>query len=101
MARKELRQSVNRPATIVVGKDRLPCRIVNVSRTGATLVVPSAARLPKSFEVEDAFSGIRRRATVAWADDKRTDGKKIGVRFERTAELAPEQRSSAFGRRKV
>jgi PilZ domain len=101
MARKELRQSVNRPATIVVGKDRLLCRIVNVSRMGATLVVPSAVRLPKSFEVEDVFSGIRRRATVAWADDKRADGKKIGVRFERAVELAPEPRASAFGRRKA
>jgi hypothetical protein len=96
MARKEPRQRVNRPATIVVGKNRIPCKIGDVSRAGARLLIRNPEWLPKSFEVEDTFSGTRRRATVAWIE-----GKCLGVRFEREAELVAHRPALAFGRRKT
>jgi hypothetical protein len=60
------------------------------------VVDPKSQGLPKSFEVEDTFSGTRRRATVAWID-----GKNLGVRFEREAELVAYRPALAFGRRKA
>jgi hypothetical protein len=52
--------------------------------------------LPKTFELEDAFSGVRRQATVVWKG-----AKGIGVRFESGSELAPQRQATLFGRRKV
>ena len=60
------------------------------------LLIANAAGLAKTFEVEDAFSGKRHRATVAWID-----GKRIGVRFEGAVEVATQQQAHGFGRRKA
>jgi len=94
---REPRQHVSRPATIVLGKNRtLPCRIANVSRTGALVLISHSEWVPKTFELEDAFSGVRRQATVVWKG-----AKGIGVRFERGSELPLQRHATQFGRRKV
>src|ERR1700686_5575591 len=94
---REPRQLVNRPAAIVLGKNRrFPCRIANVSRTGALVLISHSESIPKTFELEDTFSGITRRATVVWKG-----AKGIGVRFESGSELAPQRHATHFGRRKV
>ena len=94
---RERRQFVSRPAMIVLGKNpKLQCRISNVSRTGAMVLISHGEWLPKTFELEDTFSGITRRATVVWKG-----AKGIGVRFESGSELAPQRHATLFGRRKV
>ncbi len=73
----------------------LPCRISNVSRSGATVLIANAEWLPDTFELVETFSGVRRQATVIWKG-----AKSIGVRFRSGSDLAPQRQRSAFGRRK-
>ncbi len=81
----------------MLGKNqRLPCKIANVSRTGAMVLLSHGEWLPKTFEIEDAFSGVRRRATVVWKG-----ARSIGVRFENGLALAPQLHATNFGRRKA
>ena len=96
MARKETRQAVSRAVTIVFDHKRLPCRMTNVSRTGAMLRVKHPEWLPKSFEVVDTFSGKKRRANVVWVE-----GDKVGIRFDSAADLVPDQIALVFGRRQA
>jgi len=96
MARQEPRQSVSRAAIILYASKRLPCRLADVSRTGAMLLVKNPEGLPKSFDVEDSFSGKRRRADLVWID-----GKKIGIRFQSAAALVPDRIALTFGRRQA
>ena len=60
MDRKEPRQSVSRSSMIVLGnRGSLPCRISNVSRSGALVLISNAEWLPNTFELADSFSGVR------------------------------------------
>jgi PilZ domain-containing protein len=96
MARKEPRQAVSRAAAILWANKRLPCRITNVSRGGAMLLVKNPDWLPRTFDVMDTFSGKKRRASVAWVE-----GNKIGVRFHAAADLVPDPIRLGFGKRQV
>jgi hypothetical protein len=96
MARKEPRQPVSRAAMIVYADKRVPCRIANVSRTGALLRVKNPDWLPKNFEVMDTFSGKKRRASMVWIE-----GDKAGIRFQGAADLLPDQIVLVFGRRQA
>ena len=97
MDRKEPRQSVSGPAMITLGnRGSLPCRISNVSRSGAMVLISNSEWLPNTFELADSFSGVRRQATVVWKG-----ARSIGVRFRSGSELAPRRHGADFGRRTV
>jgi hypothetical protein len=96
MARKEPRQAVSRAATILYGDKRVPCRMANVSRTGAKLRVKNPDWLPNGFEVLDTFSGKKRRAKIVWIE-----GENVGIRFHDAAPVVPDQIVLVFGRREA
>jgi PilZ domain-containing protein len=68
------------------------CAILNVSASGACLLVPNAADLPGSFEL--AIDGTRglTRCRVAWRDTH-----KVGVRFVEYAVQPPARRRGHGG----
>jgi hypothetical protein len=62
MDRKMPRQPVGRPSMIMVGnRGSLPCRISNLSRSGAMVLISNVEWLPNTFELADTFSGVRRQ----------------------------------------
>ena len=55
------------PAKIIIpGGGALPCRVCNESEGGAKLRVGWKEWLPKSFDLQDAFSGARRAVQIVW-----------------------------------
>jgi hypothetical protein len=77
MQRREERQSVSRPARIELGDGSVfQCRIANVSRGGALLLVPESELLPAIFHVVDLFSDTRREVRNVWISPGR-----VGVSY--------------------
>ena len=74
--RRHPRRVVDRPARIVLAAGKEPCRIVDVSEGGAKLTAVSSSWLPKIFDLEDVFSGVRRAVARVWSKHH-----SIGVRF--------------------
>ena len=54
----------------------LPCRISNVSQSGALVLISNAEWVPNTFELADTFSGVSRQATVVCKG-----ANSIGARF--------------------
>lgn len=72
MRRKEERQTVSRPASIEFGDGNvLQCRIANISRSGALLIVPNSESLPSFFHVVDMVLNERREVRKAWTGPNR------------------------------
>jgi hypothetical protein len=59
--RRSTRVPVDRPGTIIVpGGDSIPCRIVDLSESGAKLRPAWKGWVPDAFDLHDMFSGVRR-----------------------------------------
>ena len=78
---------------LVPGGDTVPCRILNVSEGGAKLRPGWTGWVPNAFELQDAFTGVRRVALTVW---RGLSG--IGVRFRDPGPGEPE--GTGFGRRR-
>jgi hypothetical protein len=75
--RRSVRLRVDRPAQITVpGGQPIPCRIVDISETGAKLRPSWRGALPDRFDLRDMFTDIHRAVLVVW----RGIGD-VGVRF--------------------
>jgi hypothetical protein len=74
--RRSPRQSVDRPARIVLPGGKLPCRISDVSEGGARLETTSSTWLPNVFGLEDVFKGVSRVVAKVWSESR-----SVGVRF--------------------
>ena len=91
--RRYPRRTVDRPAKVFMPEGgSLPCRISDVSRGGAKLTFSWKGWLPRAFDIQDAFTGIRCTAQIIW---RGVHG--IGVQFTRIKPAA--YRSIGFGRR--
>jgi hypothetical protein len=92
--RRSTRIPVDRPAQILVpGGEGIPCRILDVSESGAKLRPGWNGCLPNNFELQDAFTGIKRVALTVWTGLSGT-----GVRFRNPESGKP--RETGFGRRR-
>lgn len=92
--RRYKRRTVDRPAKMFVPEGgSLPCRIKDVSRGGARLTFGWTGWLPTGFDIQDAFTGVRRAAQIVW---RGVNG--IGVRFTRVKPAG--QYRTGFGRRR-
>jgi hypothetical protein len=92
MKQRDRREIVSRPARAELGVDRfLSCRIANLSRGGALILIANADWLPREFELMDIFLKTTRRVRVAWSGST-----SAGVKF-----LDPPVKPAraAFGRR--
>lgn len=77
MQRRDERQQVNRPARIELSDGTvLQCRIANVSRGGALLLIPDSEALPSVFHVVDTFLDARREVRKVWTGPNR-----VGVQY--------------------
>ena len=75
--RREERTSCNLNARVELGeRGSISCRIGNISRSGALVIVPNAEYLPRKFELLDVFAGTVRPATIVWWGSQRA-----GIRF--------------------
>jgi hypothetical protein len=75
--RRSARLRVDRPARITLaGGQPIPCRIVDISETGAKLRPSWQGPLPDKFDLRDMFTGIHRAVLVVW---RGLGG--VGVRF--------------------
>jgi hypothetical protein len=91
--RKEQRKIVARSASIDLGdKGTVNCRIADMSRGGALLLVSDSEWLPKSFPLIDIFARMKRPVGVAW-----TASNRAGVRF---LDASAEPDHTEFGRRR-
>ncbi|MGZ5569458.1 MAG: PilZ domain-containing protein [Limisphaerales bacterium] len=91
--RRYPRRTVDRPAKVFMPQGgSLPCRISDVSRGGAKLTFGWKGWLPRAFDIQDAFTGVRRTAQIIW---RGVHG--IGVQFTRIKPAA--YRRIGFGRR--
>ena len=92
--RRSTRLRVDRPAQILVpGGQAIPCRIIDVSESGAKLRPGWKGLLPNAFELRDMFTGIQRVVLTVW-----TGLSGIGVRFRDARPDEP--RETGFGRRR-
>ena len=71
----------------------MPVRISDESEGGAKLSTGSTGWLPKAFDLEDAFTGVRRAAHTVWRKFNF-----LGVRFRESKPT--EKRHSDFGHRR-
>ena len=74
--RRHPRRVVDRPARIVLAAGTEPCRIIDISKGGARLSTVSSSWLPRIFDLQDVFSGVRRAVARVWSKHHI-----IGVRF--------------------
>jgi hypothetical protein len=75
--RREERQSVNRTASVDIGDGKvLQCRIANISRGGALLMLPDVDDLPNVFRLLDTHSKTRREVRKVWTGPNR-----VGVEY--------------------
>ena len=91
------RLPVHRPAQINLPTgQKIACSIRNISKTGALLSVQHAGLLPKSFELEDTFTGERWEAVVAWREPRA-----VGVKLCGQTPSMVGEKATGFGRRKI
>jgi hypothetical protein len=77
--RRSIREQVQFPAWIDVGdgSQLRSCAVIDVSESGAQIMVPSAALLPKKFWLVLTKDGMRRRqCRMVWHSDT-----KVGVKY--------------------
>ncbi len=92
--RQTPRHDADRPAKIIIPDgDSLPVRICNESEGGAKLRLGWTGWLPKAFDLQDAFTGVRRVTLTVWRQFSF-----LGVRFRDPKTRAT--RHSEFGRRR-
>lgn len=83
--RRSLREAVNFPAWIAVGKGTvvLPCMVVDVSEHGARIEIAGPAGLPDEFSLYLTQDGSRRRrCKIAWRSEMQ-----VGVSYVGPVEL--------------
>ena len=91
--RKDPRHPASREAKIIFGPaGEMSCRICNISRSGAMLMVPYTHWLPPKFEFKDS-SGVTRQVALVWQSSEY-----IGVRY---IDPAPRRQAPVFGRRGI
>lgn len=75
--RKTARRRLGCRASLAVNEraPRADCVVVDISQTGARLVVDTAVDLPKEFLLV-LSRNVSRRCTLVWRDER-----KVGVRF--------------------
>ena len=75
--RSAKRRRTLKEGTIVFdgGQRTLPCRILDISDTGARLSVPNVIFMPEEFQLKVRYGGVR-DCEVAWQR-----GQTVGVRF--------------------
>lgn len=96
MERLDPRQPVSRSAKIRLGDGKtMPCRIADVSRSGAKLLVEHSEWLPQVFELHDIFSGSDCIVKIMWRSPT-----SVGVRFVDRAPPVTQRKQTGFGRRK-
>jgi hypothetical protein len=92
--RRVPRRDLDRPAKIIIpGGGAVPVRICDESEGGAKLRTGWTGWLPKAFDLQDAFTGVRRAAHTVWRQFNF-----LGVRFRESK--ACEKRHSDFGHRR-
>ena len=78
----------------VGGAEPLPCRIRDISRSGAKLHVVWKGWLPDTFDVADSFSNTRRTVRVVWVGQFG-----VGVRFADEGQGPVMPKPTTIGRR--
>ena len=71
----------------------MPARVCNESSDGVKLTTRWRGWLPKAFDVEDAFSGVRRAVATVWRNFS-----SMGVRFKNRKTEEPHNKHE-FGHR--
>jgi PilZ domain-containing protein len=70
--RRDDRQAVNRPARIELeGGKTYPCRIADISRGGALLLIPDSDSLPAVFQILDLHENTKREVRKVWTRPNR------------------------------
>ena len=96
MARPK-RLPVHRPAQISLpGGQKIACSIRNISKSGAMLSVLHPGMLPKSFDLEDTFTGERWKAIVAWREPRT-----VGVKLTGETPSVVVEKKRGFGKRET
>jgi len=82
--RKHARSLVLRTGQVRCGEDETACAILNVSESGACILVPADAALPDTFDlvIDKAAGGFRCR--VVWRE-----GARVGLAFTPSRHTAP------------
>ena len=86
--RKGDRQPLSYPVRVLVEEQPVPCRLADISPTGARLILDSPIDVPPKLKVLMSERGAGRDATVIW---RRAN--EIGVQFDKPAR-APVDTSS-------
>lgn len=95
MKQRRPRQAVHRAAKLFLGgSDSVPGRICNISEGGAKLWIAAARWIPYGFDLQDVFSGVRRKVRVVWRGPTG-----MGVRFVDEGDWPRRRRPVEFGRR--
>jgi PilZ domain-containing protein len=90
--RRALRQDMRWEALVIDLEGLIvgPCILVNVSATGAKLILPEPKVVPDCFVLVLSKKGeVRRQCEVTWRSEK-----SIGVRF--VLSVSPEDKESSF-----
>ncbi|HEX4407372.1 MAG TPA: PilZ domain-containing protein [Xanthobacteraceae bacterium] len=77
--RQNKRQNLRYAATLLIDQDGTtqPCRVADISETGARLITDESTELPEQFIlVLTPMGEVRRVCRLIWRD-----GKRLGVRF--------------------
>jgi hypothetical protein len=95
MKQRRPRQAVDRAAKIFLGgSDGLPGRICNISEGGAKVCIAASRWVPYGFDLQDVFSGVRRKVRVVWRGPAG-----MGVCFVDVGDWPRRYRPVEFGRR--
>lgn len=84
--RSDRRVRVLKAGTIAFGGAAIDCIVRNLTASGALLEVESPVGIPHRFVLVISSEGVSRWCRLIWASERR-----IGVRFDRTAEPTPGQ----------
>ena len=87
--RRHPRQLVLKTAKLAGEGGAIDCALLNISRSGACLLVPDSAAVPDSIDMIIDGDDVVRRCTVAWRA-----GARIGVAFVAGEERARRRRAA-------
>jgi invasion protein IalB len=59
------------------GQGTVDCAVLNISKTGACILVPAGATIPEGFDLAIDCEDTIRNCKMVWCD-----GPRIGLRFE-------------------
>ena len=82
--RKGDRQPLSYPIRVLVEEQPVPCRLADISPTGARLILDNPVNVPPKLKVLMSERGAGRDATVIW---RRAN--EIGVQFDKPARVDP------------